>query len=70
MRGRCFNAPFFFLALSGPAVKAADRNGRCYKIVFIDKARYADFIIEHDLGVSVAATCQVKRIDSNFFADG
>jgi len=26
-------------------------------------------MIEHDLGVSVAATYQLKRIDSDFFAD-
>lgn len=29
----------------------------------------ADLMIEHDLGVSVAATYQLKRIDSDFFAD-
>ncbi len=40
-----------------------------YKVVLIDGARLADLMIEHDLGVSVAATYQIKRIDSDFFAD-
>ncbi|MFM9879990.1 MAG: restriction endonuclease [Burkholderiaceae bacterium] len=40
-----------------------------YKIVLIDGQRLADLMIEHDLGVSVAATYQLKRIDSDFFAD-
>lgn len=40
-----------------------------YKVVLIDGARLADLMIEHDLGVSVAATYQLKRIDSDFFSD-
>ncbi len=48
---------------------AAAQNSRSYKIVLIDGARLADLMIEHDLGVSVAATYQLKRIDSDFFAD-
>lgn len=40
-----------------------------YKVVLIDGARLADLMIEHDLGVSVAATYHLKRIDSDFFAD-
>ncbi len=40
-----------------------------YKVVLIDGTRLADLMIEHDLGVSVAATYHLKRIDSNFFAD-
>lgn len=52
-----------------PAAKEAARNSRSYKIVLIDGARLADLMIEHDLGVSVAATYQLKRIDSDFFAD-
>ncbi len=40
-----------------------------YKIVLIDGVRLADLMIEHNLGVSVAATYQLKRIDSDFFAD-
>ena len=40
-----------------------------YKVVLIDGERLADLMVEHDLGVSVAATYQLKRIDSDFFAD-
>ena len=40
-----------------------------YKVVLIDGERLADLMIEHDLGVSVAATYQLKRIDSDFFAE-
>lgn len=38
-----------------------------YKVVLIDGERLAELMIEHDLGVSVAATYQLKRIDSDFF---
>lgn len=40
-----------------------------YKVVLIDGSRLADLMIEHDLGVSVAASYKLKRIDSDFFAD-
>lgn len=40
-----------------------------YKVVLIDGPRLSDLMIEHDLGVSVAASYQLKRIDSDFFAD-
>ena len=40
-----------------------------YKVVLIDGERLADLMIEHDLGVSVAATYHLKRIDSDFFSE-
>ena len=40
-----------------------------YKVVLIGGARLAELMIEHDLGVSVAATYQLKRIDSDFFSE-
>ena len=40
-----------------------------YKVVLIGGERLADLMIEHDLGVSVAATYQLKRIDSDFFSE-
>lgn len=51
------------------AATQAAAQSRSYKIVLIDGARLAELMIEHDLGVSVAATYQLKRIDSDFFAD-
>ena len=50
------------------AVETAKRS-RSYKIVLIDGQRLADLMIEHDLGVSPAATYQLKRIDSDFFIE-
>lgn len=35
----------------------------------INGARLAELMIEHDLGVSVAATYQLKRMDSDFFVE-
>ena len=40
-----------------------------YKVVLIGGERLADLMIERDLGVSVAATYQLKRIDSDFFSE-
>lgn len=40
-----------------------------YKVVLIDGERLAQLMIEYNLGVSVAAVYEVKRIDSDFFAD-
>jgi restriction system protein len=52
-----------------PAALVAARTSRSYKIVLIDGARLAELMIEHDLGVSVAASYHLKRIDSDFFTD-
>lgn len=52
-----------------PAAIQAAKNSRSYRIVLIDGARLAQLMIEHDLGVSVAATFQLKRLDSDFFSD-
>jgi restriction system protein len=52
-----------------PAAMAVARNSRPYRIVRIDGVRLADLMIQHDIGVSVAATYELKRIDADFFAD-
>jgi restriction system protein len=52
-----------------PAAIEAARVSRSYRIVLIDGARLAELMIEHDLGVSVSATYQLKRLDSDFFAE-
>lgn len=52
-----------------PAAVAAAKNSRSYRIVLIDGVRLAQLMIEHDLGVSITATYQLKKIDSDFFAD-
>ncbi len=40
-----------------------------YKVVLIDGERLAQLMIEYNLGVSVAAVYEVKRIDNDFFDD-
>ena len=52
-----------------PAAIEAARNSRSYRIVLIDGARLAQLMIEHDLGVAVSATYQLKRLDSDFFLE-
>ncbi|URI07045.1 restriction endonuclease [Aquincola tertiaricarbonis] len=52
-----------------PAAVSAAKNSRSYRIVLIDGARLAELMIQHDLGVSVVDTYQLKRLDSDFFAD-
>jgi restriction system protein len=52
-----------------PAAIAAARTSRSYRIVLIDGARLAELMIEHDLGVSLTASYQLKRLDSDFFME-
>ena len=40
-----------------------------FKIILIDGKRLANLMIEHNVGVSTAATYQVKKIDSDFFQE-
>lgn len=51
------------------AKKAVESNRSDKKIVLIDGPRLADLMIEHDLGVSVAATYSLKRLDADFFIE-
>jgi restriction system protein len=39
------------------------------RVVLIDGQQLVDYMIEHDLGVSVKATYQVKTIDTDFFSE-
>jgi restriction system protein len=40
------------------------------KIVLIDGEELAELMIDHGIGVATAATYEVKRIDSDYFAEG
>lgn len=40
------------------------------KIVLIDGEQLAQLMIDHDVGVSTAATYHVKRLDSDYFSEG
>jgi restriction system protein len=37
------------------------------KIVLVDGTRLADLMIEHNVGVTVAQTFMIKRLDSDYF---
>ncbi len=40
------------------------------KIILIDGARLAEFMIDHGIGVATQATYEIKRIDSDYFTEG
>jgi restriction system protein len=41
-----------------------------FKVVLIDGKRLAEFMVDHDVGVAVASSYQIKRIDSDYFSNG
>lgn len=41
-----------------------------FKVVLIDGKRLAEFMIDNDVGVAVASSYQLKRIDSDYFGNG
>ncbi|MBD1901809.1 restriction endonuclease [Trichocoleus sp. DQ-A3] len=41
-----------------------------YKIVLIDGQQLAEFMIDHNVGVSTVSTYEIKKIDSDYFTDG
>lgn len=45
------------------------KNNNHYKVVLINGFTLAKFMIENNVGVSVATTYQVKKIDSDYFVD-
>ena len=52
-----------------PALAAVQANKSDQKIVLIDGPRQAALMIEHNLGVSVAQSFALKRLDSDYFSD-
>jgi restriction system protein len=53
-----------------PAARAAVQSNKSdQKIVLIDGARLAALMIEHNLGVSVAQSFSLKRLDMDFFGE-
>ena len=39
------------------------------KVILIDGPKLADLLIEHDVGVSIVASYEIKKIDSDYFSD-
>lgn len=44
-------------------------RSRNYRVVLIDGVRLARYMIEYNVGVSTAATYELKKIDSDYFAE-
>jgi restriction system protein len=41
-----------------------------FKVVLIDGKRLAEYMIDYDVGVTAAATYQLKRVDMDYFSNG
>ena len=44
-------------------------DSRDSKVILIDGNQLAQLMIEHDVGVSVEKTYEIKRVDSDYFAE-
>ena len=53
---------------SSNAQASAERSDNP-KIVLIDGDQLAEYMIDHDVGVSVEKTYEIKRVDSDYFAE-
>ena len=51
------------------SAKDAAKENASLKIVLIDGKQLADYMIDHDVGVSVEKTYEIKRVDSDYFAE-
>ncbi len=60
---------FITTGLFTEAAQQFARRSPQHKVVLIDGPRLTELMIEHGLGVSVQATFELKRIDSDFFAE-
>ena len=48
---------------------ATTKRVKRIKVVLVDGTALAKLMIEYNLGVSTEATYEIKRIDSDFFAE-
>ena len=59
-----------FITTSDFATSATDyARAVPQKVILIGGARLAELMIEHNIGVSVARTFMVKRVDSDYFEE-
>ena len=59
-----------FITTSSFSKEAYDYASRIdSKVVLIDGERLAQFMIDHNLGVSSTATYEIKKIDSDYFTE-
>ena len=55
-------------SFSSKARTSAERSDNP-KIVLIDGDQLAEYMIEHNVGVSIEKTYEIKRVDSDYFAE-
>ena len=60
---------FITTGLFTDAAQQFARRSPQHKVVLVDGPRLTELMIEHGLGVSVQATFELKRIDSDFFSE-
>ena len=58
------------LIQAGQAVLGIEFGSTRIKAVLVDGAQLAALLMEYDLGVSTEAVYAVKRVDTDFFAEG
>jgi restriction system protein len=59
-----------FITTSGFSKEARAYAGQVNsKVVLIDGAMLADLMIDYNIGVSTRETYEIKRVDSDFFAE-
>lgn len=49
---------------------AGEANGEAVEKFLIDGMQMAGYMIDHGVGVSIASTYEIKKIDSDFFEEG
>ena len=58
-----------FITTSNFTKEARAYDAAGFKIVLIDGKQLAQFMIDHNVGVSTTKTYEIKRVDSDYFAE-
>ncbi len=65
-KGICITTSGFY-STAQTYISAID--SRDSKVILIDGEQLADYMIEHNVGVSIEKTYEIKRVDSDYFAE-
>ena len=66
-KGICITTSEFY-STARTYISAID--SRDSKVILIDGKQLAEYMIEHNIGVSTTKTYEIKRVDSDYFAEG
>ena len=58
-----------FITTSDFTKAAKDYDAAGFKIILIDGKRFAQLMIDHNVGVSTVKTYEIKRVDSDYFIE-